>query len=154
MDVDFPTSATLLQLAEPGELSDAEEDPALFRLCTKPVRKLNPRELLALVQRGMALRFSAPLAIQRVEQDPLLQAAQYPGDLTVALLEADSRYWSEHYDHWAAMVSVALEAVEQIGARVQQEGLNDYLPFHLGDDFMGALMHFREIHRADDGADA
>ena len=149
MELPYNPQATLAALAhEHGWDLPEDLHPRLYKALGKPLRRLQPAELLALVEQGVALPAVAPLAIEKLEADPMLQANRHPGDLMTALLEADTRYWQEHFDAWAEMVGVAAVAVNRVNEAMQEQGTSDYLPFHLGDDFMGALLHFREIHRA------
>lgn len=149
LDPPFDTRKSLLELA-PGlydEISgDDDRTMVLRRLGNKPARRLSPAELRELIARHMALRFTVPLAIERLADDPFLEAQRHPGDLLTAVLEADTRFWIDHEDLWWAMIPLLEKAVEIINARMAQEERADYLPWHLGDEFMAALLHFRSIH--------
>ncbi len=150
LEIAFNTYRSLLELA-PAAWEGAEDDPDLAavaqRLAPKPVRRLTPAELHALLVRNLCLAHTAPLALERLSDDPFLEAAQYPGDLLTALLESDYRFWSEQPELWAAAIEVLETAVGLITRRMEQEERGDYLPWHLGDDFMAALVHFRGLHR-------
>tara|TARA_R110001592_G_scaffold73496_8_gene224212 strand:- start:1839 stop:2297 length:459 start_codon:yes stop_codon:yes gene_type:complete len=115
-------------------------------LATKPVGKLNPGELLQLLQWKVSPRFTIPAAIARLMSDPFQKAALHEGDLMVAVLESDTAYWRDNYDLWCVMVDLLAQAITTVSARVEAEEAGDYLPHFLGDDFMAAVMHFRDIH--------
>jgi len=157
IDVDFDTGKTLLQLEpevwDPDEL-DHEFGEIAQHLVNKPLRKFSPAELHALIAQNMSLRYVAPLAIERLEADPFLEAGQYPGDLLTALLESDTRFWLEHYDLWCAVAGILATTVETIGKRMQEEEREDYMPWHVGDEFMAALLHFRALHKVEEGGTA
>jgi len=141
---------SLLELTE-GEVDIPEEPMALStmvgRLVSKPLRRLNLKELLLLVQHGVGLPYVAPMAIERLSGQPWVSAQGHPGDLLVALMESDSRYWREDYEAWLAMLPILEEAVNiaATAAEKAQEAEEPFFP--VGDDFMGALMHFRGLHQ-------
>lgn len=145
----FDMRKPLLEL-EPNlyEQAGGDDDRAMVlrRLGNKPVRRLSPAELRELIARHLALRFTVPLAIERLTDDPFLEAQRYPGDLLTAVLEADTRFWVDHEDLWWTMIPVLEKAVQAINEHVAREEHADYLPWHLGDEFMAALLHFRGIH--------
>ena len=125
----------------------AEDAPAsVLRLSAKPVRRLSAEDLYPLVRMNLSLPFTAPLALEALQEDPLLQAAEYPGDLLTALMESDSRFWLDQYALWLEGVEIIERAVTAIRERMEAEERGEYMPWHIGDDFMGALMHFRGIH--------
>ena len=152
--VDFDTHKPLYALdAEGCEAAAVDDDGAAVvrRLAQKPVRRLSVAELCELIRRNIGLPYLVPLAIERLTDDPFLEAQQFPGDLLEAVLESDTRFWCEREDLWCAMIDVLELAVGIINRRVQEEGREDYLPWHLGDNFMAALLHFRGIHGTSDG---
>lgn len=148
--MDFDIYKSLIELEpeqwDPDSLSPLQAQMAL-KLAGKPLRKLAPPELEALIAENLGLPFLVPLAVERLREEPFLQAARHPGDLLTTVMEVDLRFWLERYDLWLTMIEILEEAVRQINARIEAEGREKYLPWHLGDDFMGALLHFRGIHR-------
>jgi hypothetical protein len=131
------------------ESLDESAWPVARRCAHKPLRRLTPAELRALVQHGLALRHVVPVAVDKLAGDPFLTAQDYPGDLLTAVLEADTRFWVDHEDLWWSVIPILEHAMEIIEERVAREERADYLPWHLGDDFMAALLHFRGIHKVD-----
>jgi hypothetical protein len=145
----FDTHRSLVELEDDDwtfEIDEYEAPPHAAALATKPVARLAPGELLTLIQWKVSLRFTIPAAIDRMMGDPFMQAATHEGDLMVALLEADTAFWKERYDLWCVMVDLLAKAITEVTARVEAQEAGDYLPHFLGDDFMVAVMHFREIH--------
>ena len=153
MEFDFDIRKSLLEL-EPGawnpESLDEELLPVAKRCAHKPLRRLSAAELRELIRRGLGLRYTVPLAIDVLEGAPFFEAQQYPGDLLVTVLEADTRFWLDREDLWWAVIPILEEAVGIIQGRVEAEERVDYLPWHLGDDFMAALIHFRGIHQGNE----
>ena len=50
-------------------------------------------ELLVTLVQGIALESAVPAALELVEQDPLVSAGQFPGDVLRALMEVPGRFW-------------------------------------------------------------
>lgn len=159
---DFDRNAPLTTLVpDLGDRYDLDGLPP--RALQKPVRRLSAGELLGLVDHGIAPEISVPLALDKLEGDAFLQAGKHPGDLLTALLELPATFWQEHYELWLATVVLLGEAMSGIQERAEAEAKKaaetaDYhsddeepawLPQFLGDDFMGAVLHFREIHRGE-----
>ena len=145
----FNPSKSLVELEDPDWTFDVDlfdGNAHASSLASKPVGKLNPGELIHLLQWRVSPRFIVPAAIARLMSDPFLKATTHEGDLMVALLESDPAYWREHYDHWCVTVELLAQAITDVSAKVEAEEAGDYLPHFLGDDFMAAVMHFRDIH--------
>lgn len=145
----FDPSRSLVQLEEEGWSFDPEIFDAprhAHGLVTKPVRRLTPAELMQLIRWRVSLRFTIPAAIGCMKGNPFLKAGAHEGDLLVTLLEADSAFWRSNYELWCEMVELLARAITEVAARAEAEEAGDYLPQFLGDDFMSAVMHFRDIH--------
>lgn len=146
---------SLLELSE-GELEIPEEPRELSvmvsKLATKPLRRLQLKDIYLLIHHSIGLEYVLPVAVDRLAQAPWLVAHRHPGDLLVAVMEADSRFWRENYELWAAMIPIledaAGEAAEAMEAACASGG--EHTP--VGDDFLGALLHFRGLHHQDEGA--
>lgn len=53
-------------------------------------------QLLASLVQGRSLASVVPWALELVEREPLLCAAQFPGDLLRGLMEVPDRFWSRN----------------------------------------------------------
>ena len=78
-------------------------------------------------------------------------------DLLTVVLESDARFWMDRHGLWLVMVEILGQALtrasEAAEAAYRAEHSGDteetgemWMPNYLGDDFMGALLHFRGIH--------
>ena len=83
-----------------SELGDSCGDPGpgatgmmkeCYRLCGVPLGQLQPGDLRLLIGQGIGLRWLVPLALAALEEDPLVEADYYPGDLLLNVLRADVR---------------------------------------------------------------
>jgi len=133
---------SLLELEDP-DWDPTRYDDAAQRLCAKPLRRLQPGELFCLIQQGCALRFTVPLAVDRLETDPLLAAAHHPGDLLVAVLEVPSAFWVDRAELWARAAAVVGEIAGRAQEAAEHAERPGYLPDVIGDDLMAAVLHFR-----------
>lgn len=73
----------------------------------KPVAELTDGELRIAIGQQFSLPILVPLALERLETDPMLEADFYQGDLFKFVLSAKSDFWSEHPDLWHRTHSVA-----------------------------------------------
>lgn len=150
LDLKFDTSRSLVELSdarpEPDEFSD-DLAGILYKLSTKPLRRLEPGEMLLLIRENVGLVHLVPYALTRLEDDPFLQGAENPGDLLTALLQADYDYWRANKPLWEFTIVLVTEAVNAMSQRMAEEQMGDYLPHFIGDDFMAAALHFRDMHR-------
>lgn len=69
-----------------------------FVLRRKPLRDLTNEELRVGLGQQVGVTYLVPLAIKRLEADPLLEARLYGGDLLQSLLDVPFDYWLRHPD--------------------------------------------------------
>lgn len=140
---------TLLQ-SNPETWAEAAEDedhgPVLLRLAAKPMRRLDAGELLYILQHNLSLPLVAPLALDKLEGQPFLQAATYPGDLLIALMEADESFWREHRALWEQVILLLGAALQEMEQTREAQELGDYYPEFTGENLMAAALHFKSIH--------
>ncbi|MBI2431936.1 MAG: hypothetical protein HYV26_03610 [Candidatus Hydrogenedentes bacterium] len=144
--MEFDPRKSLMELWAASEQALELPDDVPEHLVTKPVRRLTPAELWYLIGHDLGLEHLVPLALEKLEDDPLMQAHTYPGDLLVVLMEARPAFWREQHALWLEVIGLLEAAIQTIQARAEAQELGEYMPFYLGDDFMGALVHFRGIH--------
>jgi hypothetical protein len=70
----------------------------VHRLRRVPVGELTVEDLRLLVGQGVALTVVMPLAVQRLEEDPLAEGDLFEGDLLTAVLRVPVGFWSDHPD--------------------------------------------------------
>jgi hypothetical protein len=142
----FDRRRSLIEL-DPEAGQDEDLSRQVHAVLTKPARRLSTGELEFLIGENRSLTYTVPLAIEKLADAPFLEVARYPGDLLTTMLQSDSRFWTERKDLWLEMVEILEEAVNAINAHMEsQEEQDAYLPSHVGDEFMAALLHFRGIH--------
>ena len=73
----------------------------VHRLRRKPVGGLRVEDLRILIGQQIGLPVLVPLALERLEQDPLAEGDFYAGDLLVAVVRAPAEFWQAN-PHLAA----------------------------------------------------
>jgi hypothetical protein len=72
----------------------------------RPVRSLETEDLRVLVGQKVGLAALLPLAIDRLEEDPMAEGDYYPGDLLVAVLRVPRDYWAGHPEQYVRVNAV------------------------------------------------
>ena len=68
----------------------------VHRLRRVPIGRLDVEGLRLLIGQREGLPALVPLALERLEADPLAEGDYYPGDLLAAVLAVPSAYWQDH----------------------------------------------------------
>jgi hypothetical protein len=82
------------------------------RLRRKPLNEFTVEDLRIMIGQGISLPILIPLAVERLEEDPLAQGDYYPGDLLAAVLRTDEAFWSGHPDSLQRLRQVVRRARE------------------------------------------
>ena len=70
----------------------------VHRLRRKPLAEFTVEDLRIVIGQGIGLPFLVPLAVERLEKEPLAEGDFYPGDLLKAVLRAGEGFWANHPD--------------------------------------------------------
>jgi hypothetical protein len=84
------------------------------RLRRKPLDQFTTEDLRIMIGQKIGLPFLIPLAVERMEVEPLAEGDFYPGDLLSAVLRAGTEFWSEHADSKQQIRQVAEQAYTRI----------------------------------------
>jgi CDI immunity proteins len=68
----------------------------VHRLRGKPIASLETEDLRIMIAQKVGLEVLMPIALARLEREPLLEGDYYPGDLLVAVLRVAPDYWTTH----------------------------------------------------------
>lgn len=143
--IDTDRSLIELGLITFEDLEAADEaSPILTRAANRPIRRLSLTDLYLFIRINLALPALIPIAIERLEDAPMQQAAEYPADLLTAVLESDARYWLENRDQWEQMLPILATAMEQ-AQTTTEEGETTYA---IGDTLAAAVLHFMSHYKA------
>ena len=144
-DLDENRSLIELDLLSADDLESADDAaPTLTRAANRPLRRLGLVELYLFTKYNLALKAVIPRATARLEDDPMLQAAEYPADLLTTVLESDARYWRDHREQWEQMLPILATAME-LAQTTTDEGETTYA---IGDTLAAAVLHFMSHHKA------
>ncbi len=69
------------------------------RLRTKPIGEFSTEDLRIMIGQQIGLEHLVPLALAKVEGNPLCEGDFFPGDLLLALLRAETTFWAEYPSH-------------------------------------------------------
>ena len=100
----------------------------LVRRChelrTKPLRDFTVEDLQIMIGQQIALKHLVPLALERLQADPLVGGDCYPGDLLASVLRADAAVWE-----WSPDLDVSLRnLIEDLNERSELEpGLRELI---------------------------
>lgn len=105
-----------LQELEQSDWGEPTHDSNLVttahRLRRKPLAEFTVGDLRIMIGQGVGLSFLIPLAVERLEEDPLAEGNFYPGDLLQAVLRAGDAFWADNPD--------SFQRVHKIVRRVKQ----------------------------------
>jgi hypothetical protein len=125
MTISIPDLSKTLEQIEKQHWPEPEWQSHLVVECHRlrrvPLREFTPGNLRIMVGQSIGLESLAPLALQILADDPLLEAELYPGDLLFALLHSDSTFWAAHPDWRATLSSIAKSARFRLDALAKSE---------------------------------
>src|SRR5687767_13713337 len=62
----------------------------------KPLSELTIEDLRLLIAQSIGLNYVIPIALQRIEENPLVSGDFYEGDLLEAVLSVEKEFWLKH----------------------------------------------------------
>jgi hypothetical protein len=68
------------------------------RLRRKPLNQFTVEDLRIMIGQQISLSILVPLAVERLESEPLAEGRYYPGDLLAMVLNVDETFWTSHSD--------------------------------------------------------
>lgn len=89
-----------LQELENEDWGKPDYDSDLVRTCHHlrlvPLEQLEPGDLRSMIGQQISLFFLVPLALEKLEENPLIEGTYYPGDLLKVVLEVPETFWGLH----------------------------------------------------------
>lgn len=82
------------------------------RLRRKPLNQVTAGDLQIMIGQQISLPILVPLALERLEAEPLAEGRYYPGDLLCSVLKIDERFWTDHAD--------SLQRIRRVVGRVRE----------------------------------
>lgn len=91
-----------LQALESDDWAKPDFDSHLVRTCHRlrhvPLENFETGDLRIMIGQQISLFFLVPLALEKLEEDPLAEGNYYPGDLLKVVLEVPAKFWDLHTD--------------------------------------------------------
>ena len=122
-------SKRTLDTVDPPVCGPAPSDATLLvrrchQLRTKPLRDFTVKDLRIMIGQQIAVKHLVPLALERLQADPLGGGDYYPGDLLASVLRADAALWE-----WSPDLDVSLRnLIEDFDERSELEpGLGELI---------------------------
>jgi hypothetical protein len=86
----------------------------VHRLRHKPLGEFTVEDLRLMIGQRISLNYLMPLALKRLQDDPLAEGSLYAGDLLCAVLEAGSDYWRSHPEHQEQVLQLTDMAYQRL----------------------------------------
>ena len=67
---------------------------SVYKLRTVQLEKLEPKDIRLLIGQGVGLKFIVPIALELLEEDLLIDAELYEGDLLQNVMKIGDDFWS------------------------------------------------------------
>jgi hypothetical protein len=117
------TSRTLEQLEAIPWPNAAADSTSMVQRCHAlrkvPISKLSRGEIRLLIGQDIGTKLLLPRALGFLENEPLVAADYFPGDLLLALFRVPSTYWSGNHEAFKLLVSVAQRAGKELSAQTE-----------------------------------
>lgn len=89
------------------------------RLRRVPLRELTIENLRILIGQNIGLQFLMPLAVAKLNDDPLAEGMHHPGDLLCAVLRVDPKFWVGNKAMRTEVEAAAQKAMQAIDPEKQ-----------------------------------
>lgn len=94
-----PDRTKTLDELEPPAWGEPESDSYLVTTChrlrSKPIGEFSVEDLRVMIGQGIGLEWLIPLALERLDEDPLAEGDFYPGDLLACVLGVEDDFWAQ-----------------------------------------------------------
>jgi hypothetical protein len=105
-----------LQELESDDWGEPEYHSYLVQTCHRlrrvPLADFTAGDLRIMIGQKISLLFLVPLALEKLEEDPLVEANIYPGDLLNVVLDVPETFWSIHTDMRDVLRQIVAKAKE------------------------------------------
>ena len=102
------------------------------RLRRIPLEDFNVEDLRTLIGQNIGLNYVVPLAIEKLEQNPLAEGNYYSGDLLVNVLRVEPKFWSKFPTLKAQVIQITDKAFELYSiTRIEFESIREAYSFFL-----------------------
>lgn len=110
----FDRAKSLQELEQQDWGEPATDDTSLvtrcLRLRRKPLNQFMVGDLRLMIGQTISRSILIPLAVERLEEEPLADGGLYPGDLLHAVFGVHEAFWASHPDSFQRVRSVVSRA--------------------------------------------
>lgn len=89
--------------------------------------QLSPGDCRVLLGQEIGTKYLVPLALDFLEEDPLLEGDYYPGDLLANLVRLPIAFWSANREFLNRIIAIAKRAESELLAVVGEQQTNQQL---------------------------
>jgi len=118
----------------PQRQRDGALVPEELHTAQRPIAAASLHEVLRALVHGWCLAAVVPIALARVERDPLTNAGHFDGDLMRGLMEVPGSFWGRHprlYDRYREALRQSAALRRRLPA---EERMKFWSPLVLGDE--------------------
>ena len=80
----------------------------------KPLKNFSNEEILSMIVHNSNLKYLVPLAIERLQKDPLAKSEFYEGDLLNAVLTIEKKFWANDLNGYIPLLKEVIERTSEI----------------------------------------
>jgi hypothetical protein len=117
MKHDFSSSKSLQEL-EHEDLGEPNYDSYLVKTChdlhRKPLIDFTVEDLRLMIGQGIGLTYLVPIALDRLQEQPLAEGDLYPGDLLTTVLKIDDTFWINDQDSFQRIRRILSQIKEML----------------------------------------
>jgi hypothetical protein len=102
-----------------------------YRLRRAPIASLSLADVRLLLGQGIGVPYLAPIAIEALKKQPLIETEHYCGDLLANVLRISSKFYDEHEGYKNDVVSILndyrqhVSSLDPINAKYAMEGIEE-----------------------------
>ncbi len=103
------------------------------RLSRVPLQDFTAENLRIMIGQNFGLDYLIPLAVEKLEENPLIEGGFYAGDLLANVLRADSSFWSKFPELKSKVARIADDAFEiSTITKIEFESIRDAFSSFIG----------------------
>lgn len=114
-----------LQELENDDWGKPDCDSHLMRTCHRlrhvPLEDFETGDLRIMIGQQISLFFLVPLALEKLEEDPLVEGNYYSGDLLKVVLEVPAQFWNLHPDMRNSLRRIVIKTKELLSSLEEDE---------------------------------
>lgn len=109
-----------LQELERDDWGEPDFESSLVHTCHRlrrvPLVDFTVENLRIMIGQEIGLLFLVPLALEKLEEDPLVEGNLFPGDLLIAILAISETFWTVHFDMRDVLRQILVKTKELVAS--------------------------------------